>query len=150
MELFEARVELACTPSEVFDLVTRPTGIQQVSPPEMGLFFTNAPEQYSAGARIEFQVQTMGLVKKIAHEVTLFEEPNFFSERQVEGPFRHWVHEHLFEVRESGGVIVIDRIEFEPPGGIAGMLMTASRIRDNLEDGFDFRHGVLEKLFGIA
>jgi ligand-binding SRPBCC domain-containing protein len=149
MESFEARVELACSLAEVFDLVTRPTGIQQISPPEMGLSFKQSPERYALGTRIEFSVHAMGLIKEIIHEITVFDEPALFSERQVSGPFRHWVHEHLFEAHESGsGVVVIDRIQFEPPGGLAGMVMNANRIRENLEEGFDYRHGQLEKLFG--
>ena len=147
MESFEARVELACSLAEVFDLVSRPTGIQQISPPDMGLSFMESPEQYALGAKVQFRVHAMGLVKEITHEITAFDRPTHFSERQIAGPFQYWEHEHLFELHESGGVIVIDRIQFEPPGGLAGLVMNAKRIRDNLDEGFDYRHEQLEKLF---
>ncbi len=147
MELFEARVELPCTVEEVFDLVARPEGIKQISPPEMGLYFTNSPERYALGTKVEFKVQAMGLVREITHEVTAFDDPTSFIEEQTAGPFKHWVHEHIFETREGGGCVAIDRIQFLPPGGVAGMIMTASRILDNLEDGFDYRHEQLENYF---
>lgn len=147
MESFEAQVELPCSVEEVFDLVARPEGIRQISPPEMGLFFTQAPERYSLGTTVEFKVQAMGLVREITHQVTAFSEPHSFTEEQISGPFRHWVHEHLFEPRDGGGCIVIDRIAFLPPGGVAGMIMTASRILENLEEGFDYRHEQLERHF---
>lgn len=146
METFEALVELPCPVEEVFDLVARPEGIRKISPPEMGLYFTSAPERYSQGITVEFKVQAMGLVREISHKVTAFNEPHSFTEEQVTGPFRHWVHEHVFESRD-GGCVVIDRIEFLPPGGVAGMIMTASRILENLEDGFDYRHEQLELHF---
>ncbi|MDA0284656.1 MAG: SRPBCC family protein [Planctomycetota bacterium] len=147
MELFEARFELPCSIEEVFDLVIRPEGIKQVSPPEMGLFFTSSPDRYALGSRITFKVQAMGLVRELVHEVTAFDDPHSFTEAQVSGPFRSWIHEHVFEAREGGGAIVIDRIRFLPPGGVAGMIMTASRIRENLEDGFEYRHEQLERHF---
>ena len=148
MESFEARVELPCSVEDVFDLVARPEGIRKISPPEMGLYFTKPPERYALGAKVEFKVQAMGLVREIVHEVTAFDEPRSFREEQISGPFRHWVHEHIFEAREGGGSVVIDRIQFLPPGGVAGMIMTAARILDNLEDGFDYRHEQLERHFG--
>lgn len=147
MESFEARVELPCTIEAAFDLVARPEGIKKISPPEMGLYFVNAPEKYELGTKVEFKVQAMGLVREIAHEVTAFDDPNSFIEEQISGPFRHWVHEHIVEARESGGCVVIDRIQFLPPGGVAGMIMTASKILENLEDGFDYRHEQLERHF---
>lgn len=147
MEEFEARVELPCSIEDVFDLVSRPEGIRKISPPDMGLYFTNSPEQYALGARIEFKVQAMGLVREIAHEITAFNAPRSFVEKQVSGPFQEWVHEHVCEPKEGGGAIVIDRIQFLPPGGVAGMIMTASRILENLEAGFDYRHEQLELHF---
>lgn len=147
MESFEARVELPCTIEAAFDLVTRPEGIKKISPPEMGLYFVNAPEKYELGTKVEFKVQAMGLVREIAHEVTAFDDPNSFIEEQISGPFRHWIHEHVVEAREGGGCVVIDRIQFLPPGGVAGMIMTASKILENLEDGFDYRHEQLERHF---
>lgn len=147
MESFEARVELPCSIELAFDLVASPEGIKKISPPEMGLYFTQAPDRYELGTKVEFKVQAMGLVRKLTHEVTAFDDPNSFTEEQIEGPFRHWVHEHILEVREGGGCMVIDRIQFLPPGGVAGMIMTASKILENLEDGFDYRHEQLEQHF---
>ncbi|MHC4877359.1 MAG: SRPBCC family protein [Planctomycetota bacterium] len=150
MELFETRIELPCSVEAAFDLAARPEGILQLTPPDVQLAFKQAPERYALGTRVVFQVQAMGLIKEIAHEVTHFNDPSHFIEKQVDGPFQHWIHEHHFEVTSDGTVIAIDRIEFLPPGGIAGMLMNAGKIRENLEDGFEFRHLQLEKLLGSA
>lgn len=147
MESFEARLVLPCSVDDVFDLVARPEGIKKITPPEMGLYFTSAPERYVMDSRIEFKIQAMGLVREIVHQVTVFDEPRSFTEEQIAGPFKKWIHEHIFETQEGGGSVVIDRIQFLPPGGVAGMIMNASRILDNLEDGFDFRHEQLERHF---
>ena len=113
----------------------------------MGLFFKNSPERYALGAKVEFKIQALGLVREITHKVTAFDDPRSFTEEQIAGPFRHWVHEHIFETLEDRRCVAIDRIQFLPPGGVAGMIMTASRILENLEDGFDYRHEQLERHF---
>lgn len=148
MEVFETRIELTCSIDDAFDLTVRPDGILQLTPPEVQLAFKEAPERYAAGARVVFQVQAMGLIREITHEITDFREPACFIEQQVDGPFQHWVHEHHFEATDRETVIATDRIEFLPPGGLAGLLMNAAKIRENLEDGFDYRHLQLEQIFG--
>ena len=96
---------------------------------------------------MEFRVQAYGVVRSAVHEVTAWDEPRRFVERQVAGPLGSWVHEHLFEVTASG-VRVIDRITFAPPSGMLGLLVNERKIRESLEDGFAHRHHELEKRFG--
>jgi len=150
MEVFEVRLTVPCSAETAFDFVTRPENIRKISPPDVGLAFTSPPDRYALGSRIEFKVQAFGLVREIVHEVTAFDEPGSFVEQQVSGPFQKWIHEHRFEDAGDGRVVIIDRIEFEKPGGVVGLIMTADRIRETLEIGFDFRHDKLEQLLGGA
>ena len=150
METFEARLTLPCAAEVAFDFLAHPENIKRISPPDMGLFFVEAPERLSLGARMQFKVQAFGVAREATHEITQFDEPGSFTEQQVKGPLGHWVHEHLFESDGEGAVTMIDRIEFKPPGGVVGLLINADRILDNLEEGFDHRHDQLEKLLGFA
>jgi ligand-binding SRPBCC domain-containing protein len=47
-------------------------------------------------------------------------------------------------------VEIIDKIEFEPPGGILGFMITADKIHESLEAGFYHRHQQLKKLLESA
>ena len=147
MPQFESHVELAGSPEAVFDFLARPANIRLISPSQMMLVFDAAPERLSLGARMEFRVQAYGVVRSVAHEVTEWEELNRFVERQVSGPLRAWEHEHVFEATPRG-VIVIDRIEFAPPGGLLGLIVNERKIRESLDDGFEHRYVMLEKHFG--
>ena len=148
MAQFEAHVELACTPAEAFEFLARPTNIRLISPPQIMLVFDSAPERLSHGARMDFRVQAYGVVRLASHEIIAWDEPLHFVERQVTGPLGAWEHEHIFEV-SPGGVKVIDRIKFSPPGGMIGLLVNERKIRESLEEGFEHRHMLLEKRFGI-
>lgn len=147
METFELRVTLPCSIEKAFEFLIQPANIKLVTPSGMGLYFVAAPERLSLGARMHFKVQAYGVAREAVHEVTEFLPFTKFVERQISGPMKSWTHEHLFEASDSG-VIVIDRIRFEPPGGVAGLLITKNRVLENLEDGFDHRHAKLEKLLG--
>ncbi len=144
METFEARTELNCSPQTAFDFLIQPANIKAISPPGVGLFFVSAPERLELRSQMMFRVQAFGVAREAVHEVTNFEPSTRYVEEQISGPMKAWVHEHLFESTESG-VIVIDRIHFLPPGGVAGLLITKDRILDNLDDGFFYRHEQLAK-----
>lgn len=147
MAVFEASVELACSPVEAFEFLAQPENIQLITPSEMMLVFDAAPLRLSLGARMEFRVQAYGVVRSSVHDVTVWEQPRKFIERQIEGPMGAWEHEHHFEETPSG-VLVTDRIHFIPPGGMLGLLINERKIREALEEGFGHRHYELEKRFG--
>ncbi len=147
MAVFEASVELACSPEEAFEFLAQPENIRLITPSSVMLVFDAAPQRLSLGARMKFRVQAYGVVRSAVHDVTLWDEPRKFVERQVEGPLGSWEHEHLF-TPISNGCRVTDRITFVPPGGVLGLLINERKIREALEDGFGHRHHELEKRFG--
>ena len=50
------------------------------------------------------------------------EAPIYFVDEQVKGPFRRFRHVHEF-TEDSGGTVMVDRIEFEAPLGPIGRLV---------------------------
>jgi ligand-binding SRPBCC domain-containing protein len=87
----------------------------------------------------------MGQVRTAVHEVIEFASPERFVERQIEGALKLWVHEHLFEA-DGETTHIIDRITFEPPGGLLGLLATEDRILEQLEKGFFSRNRTIKRL----
>ncbi len=146
MPVFETSVTIDCPRERVFDFLLRPANLALIAPPELGLNFTSAPEVVELGSRIEFKVQGFGQVQTMAHEITAMVPHVLITETQIRGLFAKWVHEHAFEADTRGSVLVIDRIDFEPPAGLLGLLITAGKILEQLEDGFAHRHEQLQKL----
>ena len=149
MAVFEASVELACSPEVAFEFLVQPENIRLITPSSVMLVFDAAPKRLSLGARMEFRVQAYGVVRSAVYEVTVWDEPRRFVEQQIEGPTGSWEHEHLFQPT-SHGVRVTDRITFTPPGGMLGLLINERKMREALEDGFGHRHHELEKRFGTS
>lgn len=150
MAIFETTVTVACPLEQAFEFFIRPANAAKLSPPNMGLQFIDAPEVLTAGSRLEFKIQGFGQVQTLVHEITTFVEPTHFVEQQVQGIFDQWVHEHLFQLVATGEVLITDRINFEPPSGLMGLILNRKRIQDHLEEGFYHRHEKLKKFLPVT
>ena len=150
MPEFETSVQVDCGPEQAFDFLIRPANHLKISPPNIDLHFIDPPEILSRGDRLEFKVQAWGHVQHIIHEITAVDRLRSYAERQVQGPFKLWVHEHRIETAAGDGVRIIDRIEFSPPAGLLGLIITSKKILHMLDEGFEHRHDQLKKLLESA
>lgn len=149
MPQFKAQVAVACPHEQVFEFLIRPANALMISPPETALNYVDVPEVLELGSRLEFDLGGFGPPQRIMHEVTAFESPRLFEESQVSGPLQKWVHQHIIEPHEDGAQLT-DLIEFEPPGGMIGFLVTADRILESLKTGFEHRHQEMKKMLEKA
>jgi ligand-binding SRPBCC domain-containing protein len=150
MPVFETSVALDCPQQRAFDFLLRPANVARIAPPDLGLSFISAPEIVELGSRMEFKIQGYGQVQKMLHEITSLVRPDIITETQIRGLFASWVHEHAFETNDRGQVVVIDRINFLPPAGLLGLLVTSRKILEQLEEGFEHRHRQLQRLLTEA
>ncbi len=146
MPEFLTSVSLKAPQQQVYDFLLRPENVLKVSPPDIGLQFVQAPDVIRLGSVIEFKIQAWGQVQVFLHEISELVEPSRIVERQVKGLFKQWIHEHTLATGADGITLVTDKIVFEPPGGLVGMLLTKNRILDHLEDGYFHRHQKMKKL----
>ena len=68
-----------------------------------------------------------------------------FRDLQIVGPFRFWLHSHLFEPIDDRRSMLEDRITFSLPGGRLGHAISANRVRRRLEALFEHRHAVTHR-----
>jgi ligand-binding SRPBCC domain-containing protein len=145
MAVFEDELWLNCSPEGLFDFLAQPANVEKISDPRMGLKLTSAPDVVTPGCRVVSQVQAFGTVQTLEHEIVQVERPTRILEKLVKGPMKSWVHEHRFEPKD-GGVTMLDRVTFDPPGGVLGFLVKESKILEQLEDGFEHRAAALKRL----
>src|SRR5262249_17507582 len=138
MPRFETVTDLAGPVGRVWEFLCRPANLVLVSPPEMHLRLVEGPEQLYLGARMTIAGRRWGIPQRIVSEVVAFEPNVLFVDEQREGPFRQFTHTHRLEPR-SDRTRMLDRIDYEPPGGILGLILTAGRIERELQSVFEFR-----------
>jgi ligand-binding SRPBCC domain-containing protein len=147
MPLFETSLVLARPVAEVFDFLARPANLVRCTPPELSMQVVEGPERLRLGARLTLQARRWGIQQTIVREITHFEPDGCFVEEQRQGPFSHWAHTRHFEA-VPGGCRLTDRIKFEPPGGMLGLLVNAETIERDLRWIFDYGRVKLEAQFG--
>jgi ligand-binding SRPBCC domain-containing protein len=146
MPRFETAETVAAALSQVFDFFSRPANLLRVSPPELHFQLLSGPEQLHLGARVTLQGRRWGVSQRLVNEVTVWEPETRFVDEQREGPFRRWTHTHRLETISAGGTRIIDSIDYEPPGGLLGMVVTAAAIERDLKWLFEYRQKRLAEL----
>ncbi len=148
MPQFESRTLLKATPEQVFEFILQPANLESIAPPESQFVFVNPPKVIELGSRLTCRVQAYGMVQQLSYEIVELVSPLRFREQMVEGPLKLWRHDYIVEPNAAGGCSLVNLIEFEPPGGLLGFVVTADKIMDALDDGFHHRRGALQKVFG--
>ncbi len=146
MALFEMSVEIICPPEQVFQFLLKPSNILLISPSGAAMELLDAPEEFTLGSQYEFELGGFGMPQRIIHEIIELDPPRKLTESLVEGPLSKYIHEHIVEEVGSGKSTMIDRIEFEPPGGMIGFLVTEQRILSSFQSAFAHRHREIKKL----
>ena len=95
------------------------------------------------GTLLDYRLRLHGVPLRWQSEIAVWDPPNRFVDRQTRGPYKTWIHEHTFTERD-GGTVVGDSVEYAIPGGV---IVQKLLVAPDLENIFDFRHKVLEKLF---
>jgi ligand-binding SRPBCC domain-containing protein len=145
MPVFERQIQVRRPAAEVFEFFARPANLPLVTPPDWHLQVLEAPERLQVGSRVTVQGRRMGVAQKIVTEVTACEPPTLIVDEQRQGPFRKWIRSHRF-ASHGGGTRITERIEFEPPGGLLGLVVTVGLIERDLVHLFAYREQKLKEL----
>ena len=105
---------------------------------------TPAPIELREGVVIDYALRVRGVPLRWRSEITVWDPPHRFVDRQVRGPYRRWVHEHRFVSLDGGGTLVEDRVEYAVPGG---RLVHALFIKRDVQAIFAYRTAVLREIF---
>jgi ligand-binding SRPBCC domain-containing protein len=81
-----------------------------ITPPLVPVQMQQTPPRLEDGDQMEFRMWLGPLpVRWRAHIGQV--SPTGFSDQQLVGPFRHWVHRHTFVPVDEGGTAVVDEIQ---------------------------------------
>jgi ligand-binding SRPBCC domain-containing protein len=144
---YTVTVDIAHPLPELFAYLTTPKNLLQLAPPDLSLELLTAPDMLVHGSRLVWKGRRWGVSQQMTHEVTLFESGKILVIEQKQGPFARWVHANHFEARDAGTRIV-EKIDFDPPGGLLGYVITADAIRKDLDKITAYRARKIKEIFG--
>ncbi len=137
------------SPDEVFPFFADASNLERLTPPSLCFqILTSPPIEMAVGTLIDYRIRMRGIPMRWQSEITVWEPPYRFVDEQRRGPYRLWVHEHVFIPREGtpqdGGTLARDIVQYAVLGGaIVQRLFVASELRRI----FDYRNAALREYF---
>jgi ligand-binding SRPBCC domain-containing protein len=141
---FQTQLWLPQPRDRVFKFFADPRNLERLTPDWLHFeILTPAEINLRQGALLDYRLRLRGIPLRWQSEISVWEPPQRFVDRQTKGPYSLWVHEHTFK-EQNGGTVVVDRVEYAVPGG---RLVDRFFVAPDLKRIFQYRHQVLEELF---
>lgn len=141
--------QLHCDIETAWHFFSSPMNLSKITPKDMGFKVLSDynNEQIFEGMIINYTVSPLlNIPLKWRTRISQVQLNKSFTDFQEKGPYKYWKHFHEF-IPNKDGVLIKDTVDYELPFGILGNIVHSIFVKKKLAHIFDFRYGVLEKLF---
>ena len=146
---FEKEIYIERPVAEVFDFFSRAENLEKVTPPQLQFqILTPLPIVMKAGTIIDYKLKVHHIPLSWQTEISEWDPPYRFTDIQVRGPYRKWIHQHIFE-NSGSGTRMKDLLEYAIPGGILSSIINHLLVRKDIESIFQFREKRYREIFQI-
>lgn len=142
IETFVQRSRMPASAEEVFRWHQAPDALARLTPPGAGVQVVEAAPSLEDGTRAVLRVRVMGFWRTWVAVHEGYVPGRRFADRQVEGPFAHWLHTHRVEPVGPDACLLEDRVEWALPLGALGRWLGGWHVRRTLRRTFAWRHAV--------
>jgi ligand-binding SRPBCC domain-containing protein len=140
---------IPATVDTVWDFFATPDNLNHLTPPEVNfekLLMTGGNNMYP-GQLIAYKLSPFPFLRvRWTTEITQVVPKKYFIDDQRFGPFALWHHQHFF-TEKNGGCEMIDEVSYAVPFGVLGRLVNALMVENQVKKIFQYRAGVVEKIF---
>lgn len=148
-KIYELRrkVTIRAPVESVFSFFCRAENLDLITPRWLRFqILTPLPIKMERQTRIEYKLHLFGVRFFWKTEITHWQPPLLFVDKQISGPYRHWEHTHRFE-KTNQGTQMEDIVRYAVPGFVFAPLVHFFFIKPRLEKIFSFREDTLLRLF---
>jgi len=134
----------------VFAFFSDATNLERLTPPWLGFnMVTPTPIEMRPGALIDYKLSIRGIRVSWRTEIVDWQPNRRFVDVQLRGPYKSWVHTHVFEAHE-GGTLIRDEIEYQIAFGFLGSVVNRLVVARDLERIFAYRMQQTARFFATG
>jgi len=140
MPVFRYSSSLAAPASAVYAWHESPGALERLLPPWTSVRLVESRGGLQPGARVVLRLGPKPLQRRWVANIRECQPGFGFTDEQIEGPFKYWLHRHRFVERNEAECNLEDKIDYRLPYGPAGTIIAGAAVRSQLERTFRFRH----------
>lgn len=144
---FVARTEVAGSAEALFDWHEAPGAFERLTPPWERVRVVRHVGGIRDGAQVSLRVGPAPFALRWDLEHRDYQYGRSFTDVQVRGPFRSWIHVHRTIPLGPDRSMLEDAIEYDLPLGLPGRIVGRPIVQHKLERLFAFRHDVTRRAF---
>jgi ligand-binding SRPBCC domain-containing protein len=142
--ILSSSVVLRHSREELFEFFSDAFQLEQLTPPWLNFrILTPAPIHIRTGCLIDYTIRLRGIPIQWQTEISSWDPPYSFTDRQIRGPYRLWEHLHTFETVPEG-TLASDEVRYRVPGG---RLINRLFVQRDLVKIFTYRQEKMLQLF---
>jgi len=142
--VLRSEVTLPASRDTLFEFFSDAFQLEKITPPWLNFkVLTPAPIQIQTGTLIDYRLRLRVIPIRWRTEISTWNPPHSFTDRQLKGPYSLWEHFHTFE-EVDGGTLVTDEVRYRVPGGV---LVHSLFVKRELQKIFQYRHDSMLELF---
>ncbi len=112
---FQTETSLNWPIADVFTFFSDAANIEKITPPELCFgIVTTCPIEMSEQTYIDYRLRLYGIPFKWSTLIAVWNPPNQFVDIQEKGPFKKWVHAHIFS-EQKGSTKMRDKVIYQLP-----------------------------------
>ena len=134
---------------DVFEFFSKAENLNVITPPVLGFkIITPLPVDMKKGTVIDYKIKLNGIPFDWRTEITKWDPPHCFEDTQIKGPYKVWIHEHKFELRNEK-TFMTDTVRYLSPGGPLEFIPHNLFVKKKVNFIFDYRQKIFDELFSL-
>jgi len=142
-ETFTFQSHVPASPQAVYDWHSRPGALERLLPPWKNIELRAKQGGLEPGTEVDLAIRLGFLRLRWRARHGECQPGRYFTDAQVNGPFRSWEHRHEFTSDGAGGCWMEDRVVYALPMGWLGWGLAGWFVRRDLRRMFSWRHRIV-------
>lgn len=137
---FEKSVAINCSVEKAFAFHTDTNNLKLISPSSVKTEIIRIELPMVLNSEVELNITQYGIFKSYWKvKITRYVQNKVIGDFMVKGPFKHWYHEHIFEMKD-GKTIMTDKVDYSLPLGFLGNIAHILFVKRLIQKMFEYRH----------